>query len=79
MKEIFVIFIKFYQKAISPYLGSNCRHIQTCSNYGIEALEKHGAVKGTYLTTKRVLKCNPWGTIGYDPVPDAKSNSKEGS
>jgi putative membrane protein insertion efficiency factor len=76
MKKILVLLIKFYQGAISPYLGRNCRHIPTCSHYGIEALEKHGALRGSWLTFKRVMKCNPWGTYGYDPVPEVPDKRK---
>jgi len=54
---------------LSPYIGKNCRYTPTCSNYGIEALKKYGAIKGGWLTIKRVLSCNPWGGSGYDPVP----------
>ena len=61
--------IKFYQLAISPWLGSNCRFQPTCSRYGIEALQEHGVFMGTWLTIKRVSRCHPWGGMGYDPVP----------
>jgi uncharacterized protein len=62
--------IRFYQLALSPYLGvSKCRYTPTCSTYGIEALKKHGFFKGFYLTTKRILSCHPRGGHGYDPVP----------
>jgi len=54
-----------------------CRHIPTCSNYGIEAIEKHGSIKGSYLTIKRILRCNPLGTKGYDPVPEKEKNMKK--
>lgn len=70
MKKIFIFFIKVYQKIISPFLGSNCRFYPTCSCYGIEAIEKHGALKGIYLTSKRVLKCNPFHEGGVDLVPE---------
>ncbi|WP_370647601.1 membrane protein insertion efficiency factor YidD [Rhodohalobacter sp. 614A] len=66
--------VKFYQFAISPYLGSNCRHTPTCSNYMVEAIQEWGAAKGFWLGLKRILKCHPWGTSGYDPVP--KKNPK---
>lgn len=62
--------IRFYQANISPLLPGKCRYTPTCSNYGLEALEKHGAVKGSWLTLKRVLRCNPWGGSGFDPVPE---------
>ncbi len=62
--------IKFYQILISPYLGSNCKFSPTCSNYAIEALRKHGLIKGFYLSLIRILKCNPWSkNCGFDPVP----------
>lgn len=64
-----LILIKFYQLAVSPYLGSNCRHQPTCSNYMAEAIKKHGPFKGTALGIKRISKCHPWGTSGHDPVP----------
>ncbi|HDP54711.1 MAG TPA: membrane protein insertion efficiency factor YidD [Bacteroidetes bacterium] len=61
--------IKFYQFAISPFFPPSCRYTPTCSNYCLEALKKHGPLKGLWLCTKRVLSCNPWGGHGYDPVP----------
>jgi len=70
MKLIFLGLIKFYQYFISPWLGKNCRFEPTCSKYGIEALSKHGAIKGSYLTFKRLLKCHPYSKADYyDPVP----------
>lgn len=65
----FVLLIRFYQKAISPYLGSSCRYHPTCSSYSLQALQKHGVLHGSYLATKRILSCHPWGGSGYDPVP----------
>lgn len=67
MKYILIRIIKLYQKIPGPWHDS-CRHIPTCSNYGIEAIEEYGSIKGSYLTIKRILRCNPWGTSGYDPV-----------
>ena len=68
MKYILVGLIKVYQ--MTPLSCHNlCRHTPTCSNYGIEAISTYGAFKGSILTFKRILKCNPKGTIGYDPVP----------
>ena len=62
--------IRLYQILISPYLGSNCKFSPTCSNYAIEALKKYGLIKGFYLTSIRILKCNPWNkNCGFDPVP----------
>ena len=65
----FIVLIRIYRIFISPLLGSNCRHTPTCSEYGIIALKKHGVFKGTFLTTKRILKCNSLFKGGYDPVP----------
>ena len=65
----FITLIKLYRIFISPLLGSNCRHTPTCSEYGIIALKKYGVFKGTFLTAKRILKCNPLFKGGYDPVP----------
>ena len=61
--------IRFYKKYISPQSAPNCRFIPTCSNYAIEAIEIHGALKGGYLAAKRILRCHPWSKMGYDPVP----------
>lgn len=62
--------IKFYQYFISPSLGQNCRYTPSCSAYALQALEKHGALAGTYLAAKRVVCCNPLCQGGHDPVPD---------
>ncbi len=67
MKHILIGIIKIYQNIPGPW-HDYCRHIPTCSNYGIEALEEYGAFKGSLLTLKRICRCNPWGTSGYDPV-----------
>ena len=64
-----VILIKFYQLAISPWLGKNCRYDPTCSHYTLEALKVHGLIKGGWLAMKRIASCHPWGGEGYDPVP----------
>ncbi|QCX54209.1 membrane protein insertion efficiency factor YidD [Elizabethkingia sp. JS20170427COW] len=70
----FVVLIKFYQLAISPLLGKNCRYTPTCSHYTLEALRVHGLLKGSYLGAKRILNCHPWGGSGYDPVPPKSKN-----
>lgn len=72
MKKLFIFPIRVYQLVISPMLGQNCRHVPTCSNYAIEAIQEWGALKGTWLGIKRIAKCNPWGTTGVDPVPKKK-------
>ncbi len=62
--------IKSYQVMVSPFLKGSCRHMPTCSQYAIDAIKQLGPIKGIYVSTKRLLRCNPYGTSGYDPVPD---------
>lgn len=66
----FVLVVRFYQVAISPYTPSSCRYDPTCSQYTIEALRKRGLITGLWLSLKRVFTCHPWGGSGYDPVPN---------
>ncbi|HEY3431403.1 MAG TPA: membrane protein insertion efficiency factor YidD [Rhodocyclaceae bacterium] len=61
--------IRFYKLAISPFLGRSCRFYPSCSEYTLEALQKHGLVKGLWLSVKRIGRCNPWHSGGFDPVP----------
>ena len=61
--------IRLYQLTLSPYMGRQCRYTPTCSNYALEALRKHGLLRGGWLAFKRILRCAPWGGSGYDPVP----------
>ena len=68
-RKFVVLLVRFYQAAISPFLGSSCRHVPTCSNYMIEAVEEWGALKGGWMGIKRIARCHPWGTSGHDPVP----------
>ncbi|WP_074454299.1 membrane protein insertion efficiency factor YidD [Marinobacter sp. X15-166B] len=70
MRRTLLLPIRFYQYAISPMMASHCRHHPTCSAYAIEAIERHGACKGLFFTSKRLLRCHPWAQGGYDPVPD---------
>ena len=72
----FIFLIRFYQVGISPFTPSSCRFEPTCSTYFIQALKTHGLFYGTYLGIKRILRCNPWGKSGYDPVPAKKSSHK---
>ena len=67
--KFLILLIRIYQVTLSPFIGKSCRYIPTCSNYGIEAIQKYGIFKGGWLTFKRILSCNPWGGSGYDPVP----------
>ena len=75
MKKILKGIIKIYQKAISPLMPPSCRFHPTCSNYGLEAIETHGALKGSWLAVRRISKCHPFHEGGYDPVPDKKTKS----
>jgi hypothetical protein len=68
-KKIAILFVKFYQAAIRPLLPNSCRYTPSCSQYSIEAINKYGALKGSWLGLKRILRCHPWGGHGYDPVP----------
>lgn len=69
MKNIFIFLIKTYKKYISPMKTTKCPYIPSCSDYGIEAVEKYGALKGGLLAAWRILRCNPFSKGGYDPVP----------
>ena len=69
MKKACMAAIRFYQREISPLCPPRCRYIPTCSEYALEAVEKYGAVKGSWLAAKRILRCNPFHKGGYDPVP----------
>ena len=66
----FVLLVRFYQVAISPYTPSSCRYEPTCSQYTIEALRKRGLITGLWLSLKRIFNCHPLGGSGYDPVPN---------
>jgi len=64
------VLILLYRYTLSAFMGRNCRFAPTCSEYALEAIEKHGGIKGGWLALKRIGRCNPWGGHGYDPVPD---------
>ena len=66
----FILLVRFYQTAISPYTPATCRYSPTCSHYTVEALQKHGLFSGGWLALKRIFSCHPWGGSGYDPVPE---------
>ena len=69
MKKIFITLIQFYRKYISPMKRTKCPYFPSCSEYGLEAIKKHGAFKGSLLAAYRILRCNPFSKGGYDPVP----------
>ncbi|QIE54105.1 membrane protein insertion efficiency factor YidD [Pikeienuella piscinae] len=64
--------VRLYRATLSPWVGMNCRYQPTCSAYALEALEAHGALKGGWLTLRRILRCHPFGGSGYDPPPERK-------
>ena len=77
MKKVCIGLIHWYQKMISPHLGKCCRFEPSCSHYAEEAYERFGFFKGSFLTVRRLLRCNPWGGHGYDPVPEKFEDYKK--
>ncbi|MCW8980217.1 MAG: membrane protein insertion efficiency factor YidD [Altibacter sp.] len=73
----FILLIRGYQFFISPLLPSSCRYTPTCSHYSIEALQKHGLIRGGWLSAKRIASCHPWGGSGYDPVPPSEKENTQ--
>ncbi len=69
LSRLLILPIRFYQLCISPMFPASCRFTPTCSQYAIEAIRKHGPLKGLWLAIRRLLRCHPWGGSGYDPVP----------
>jgi putative membrane protein insertion efficiency factor len=65
--------VRTYQYTLRPFIGAHCRHYPSCSEYALEALSSHGAIRGTGLAVGRILRCNPWHKGGYDPVPPSRS------
>ena len=76
MKYVLLALIKFYRSAVSPHTAPRCKYIPTCSQYGLEAIERFGALKGSALTVWRILRCNPFSRGGYDPVPEKTEKRK---
>ena len=76
MKRILVAILRFYKRHISPLLPNACIYTPTCSEYAMEAIQKHGVIKGTGLAIWRILRCNPFMKGGYDPVPEPKKHKK---
>ena len=76
MKRPLIWLIKFYRKNISPKTPPSCKFTPTCSQYGLEAIERFGAIKGGFMTLWRILRCNPFSGGGYDPVPEKRDKFK---
>jgi uncharacterized protein len=77
MKRVLLALISGYRLLLSPLLGASCRFYPTCSTYAVEAIETHGAARGTWLGVKRILKCHPWHPGGVDPVPPVEPGSRK--
>lgn len=77
MKRLLIALVRGYQLLLSPVLGNNCRYVPSCSAYTIEAMEKHGPLKGLWLGIKRVGRCHPFHEGGYDPVPDPRHECRD--
>jgi len=75
LARLLVLLVRGYQLLLSPFLGTNCRFLPTCSAYAAEAVATHGALAGTGLAASRICRCHPWGGSGYDPVPPARERA----
>jgi len=73
VKQAVLAALRFYKAALSPLLPPACRYTPTCSEYAMEAIDRHGVLKGGWLATRRVLSCHPWSRGGYDPVPERRA------
>lgn len=78
MRRLLIMLIRGYQYLISPLLGNHCRFHPSCSSYAIEALEVHGALRGSWLALRRLGRCHPWHPGGYDPVPHKVDQGNHG-
>lgn len=76
MAKLLMGMVRFYRAAISPWTPPSCRYTPTCSAYALEALNAHGAARGTFLALRRIGRCHPWGGKGYDPVPSPTDTSR---
>lgn len=68
-RRVLILVVRAYQVGLSPLLPASCRYTPSCSVYAVEALERHGAARGSWLAVRRLLRCHPWGGCGHDPVP----------
>ena len=76
MQTVLIALLRFYKLAVSPLLGSRCRFYPSCSDYAREAIQYHGAARGTYLAARRLCRCHPFSAGGYDPVPPVTPNKR---
>jgi uncharacterized protein len=76
MQTVLIALLRFYKLAVSPFLGSRCRFYPSCSDYAREAIQYHGAARGTYLAARRLCRCHPFCAGGFDPVPPANPNKR---
>lgn len=76
MKRVLLAMLRFYKRSISPLLPPACKYTPTCSEYAMEAIQKHGVIKGVGLAIWRILRCNPFAKGGYDPVPEPKKHKE---
>lgn len=77
LAHIVALPVRGYRLLFSPWVGHGCRFQPTCSAYTLEALERHGAFRGSWLGARRILRCHPWGGDGYDPVPERPADKHE--
>lgn len=77
MKRVLIWLISFYRKYLSPLKSTKCPYFPSCSQYGLEAVQKYGAIKGGFLSIWRILRCNPFSKGGYDPVPSMKTKKEK--